>query len=184
MNIKKLPDLFEAGIKKTSKEDLFGFLKLCLKYRNRLFCKDFFERNFSTPEKFLKFVSKCKDNIFCVKIGENTGVKAFFYLYDTKRAFKDFIDAKITFCVDRAYWGFGSFAIAKKGLRFLFKKLKIRKLSAEIIGENTLALSLLKRLGFELEAVLKNEYTKGDKAYNLYIFSKFNPDFEGDKIVK
>ena len=178
MKIKKLPELFEISFKKVKRQELLDFLKLCIKYRSRLFCEDFYKHNFSSPTKFLRFIKDMKDCIYCINIGKNSKIKAFIYLYDFKKAYQGTFDAKVTFCVEREYWGFGSFAIAKKGLKFLFEEIKIRKLSAEIIGENTLAKSLLNKLGFELEAVLIKECVEQGKAKNLYIYSKFNPAYE------
>lgn len=175
MKINKLPDLFEINFKKARYQELLSFFKLCLKYHTRLFDDEFFNINLSTPDKFLRFVNAFRDSIYCVTLGKNPSLAAFFYLYDTKKAIEGTLDAKVTFCVSRPYWGFGSYAIAKRGLRFLFEELKVRKLTAEIVGENTLASSLLKRLGFELEAILYKECFKAGKVKDLYIFSKFNP---------
>ena len=175
MKIEKLPNLFEIYFKKAKQKEILEFLKMCFKYRKRLFSEDFFKENFSSADKFLKFISNCAQNVFCVRLGKNPLPTAFFYIYDIKKGINNIKDCKITYCVKRAYWGFGSYFIAKKAIEFLFKEKNIRKLSAEIVGENSLATLLLGRLGFELEAKLKDEYCTLDETKNVYIYSKFNP---------
>lgn len=177
MKIDKLSDLFEINFKKPSVNELLELFKLCLKYHSRLFDDDFYHANFSTPERFLKFVRFFKNGIYCAKLGRCAKFGGFFYLYDGKITPRGALDTKVTFCISRPYWGFGSYMIAKKGIRFLFEKLKVRKLTVEIVGENTLARSLIEKLGFHFEAELKDECFRMSKPCNLYIFSMFNPAF-------
>lgn len=179
MKINKLHDFFEINFKHAKGKQFLNFLKLCFKYHSRLFADNFFKENFSSFENFVKFIKKFKHNIFYVTIGKSNKFAAFIYLYEPKlNPFGQ--DCKVTFCVSRPYWGFGSYAIAKKGLKFLFEKLKVRKLSAEIIGETTLAKGLLEKLGFKCEAMLENECFKDGEFKNLYIFSKFNPAYRAE----
>lgn len=175
MKINKLSDLFDINFTPIRYKEILKFFKLCTKYHSRLFDDNFFRENFSTPEKFLNFIKNFKNNIFFVLLGKEEKFAGFFYLYDIKKIPNDFYDAKVTFCICRPYWGFGSYAIAKKGLRFLFEIMRVRKLTIEIVGENSYAWKLIEKLEFEYEATLKKECFKAGKAENLYIFSKFNP---------
>ncbi len=175
MKINKLSELFDINFKKIRHKELLKFFKLCLKYHSRLFDDDFFRINFSTPERFFNFIKQFKDNIYFVLLGKEEKFAGFFYLYETKKAANGYFDSKITLCICRPYWGFGSYAIAKKGLKFLFETMNVRKLSVEIVGENSYAWKLIEKLEFEYEATLKKECFKNGRAENLHIFSKFNP---------
>ena len=175
MKTDKINHLFDINFKKIRPKELIKFFRLCLKYHSRLFDDEFFRINFSTPEKFLNFVKMFKNNIYYALLGKDEKFAGFFYLYETKKVPNGFFDSKVTFCICRSYWGFGSYAIAKKALKFLFEVMNVRKLSIEIVGENSYAKKLIERLNFEYEATLKKECFKNGKAENLYIFSKFNP---------
>ena len=177
MKINKLSELFDINFKKIRHNELLKFFKLCLRYHSRLFDDDFFQINFSTPERFFNFIKRFKDNIYFVLLGKDEKFAGFFYLYETKKVPNGCFDSKVTFCICRPYWGFGSYAIAKKGLRFLFEVMNVRKLSVEVVGENSYAWKLIEKLEFEYEATLKKECFKAGKAENLYIFSKFNPAY-------
>ena len=175
MKINKLSDLFDINFTPIRYKEILKFFKLCTKYHSRLFDDNFFNENFSTPEKFLNFIKKFKNNIYFILLGKEEKFAGFFYLYDIKKIPNNFYDAKVTFCISRPYWGFGSYAMAKKGLRFLFEIMRVRKLTIEIVGENSYAWKLIEKLEFEYEATLKKECFKSGRAENLYIFSKFNP---------
>lgn len=175
MKINKISDLFDINFKPLRYKELLKFFKLCIKYHSRLFDDEFFNLNFSTPERFFNFIKKFKNSIYYILLGRDEKFAGFFYLYDVKKVPDNCYDSKITFCICRPYWGFGSYAIAKKCLKFLFETLRIRKLSIEIVGENSYAWKLIEKLEFEYEAMLKKECFKSGIAENLYIFSKFNP---------
>ncbi len=175
MKIDKLKDLFEINFEKPTLVDLPEVFKYCNKYHYRLFDDNFYYMNLSTSEKFIGFVRNFKDAIYCIKLGKEDRFGGFFYLYNRKKTPFGATDTSVTFCIARPYWGFGSYLIAKKGIKFLFEKMKVRKLTIEIVGENTLARSLIEKLGFEFEARLKDECYKFNKPCHLYVFSIFNP---------
>ncbi len=177
MKIDKISDLFEIKFKKPNWAELPELFKLCTKYHSRLFDDDFYNINLANAEKFIKFIRHFRNGIYCIMLGKKAKFGGFFYLYDGKRTPYGGIDTRVTFCISRPYWGFGSYLIAKKGIKFLFQELKVRKLSIEIVGENTLARNLIEKLGFEFEAVFKDECFKFNKPCNLYVFSMFNPAY-------
>ena len=177
MKIEKLKELTYISFKKIRQKELPDFLKLCFKFKSELFDEDFFRINFSTPQNFLNFVQKYKDNIYFALVNNEQNLAGFFCLYETKQAPRGFFDCKVTFCISRPYWGFGSYTIAKKGIDFLFKQMRVRKLTVEIVGENSFARKLIKKLDFNFEAALEKECFKNGYAQNMYLFTKFNPAF-------
>lgn len=177
MKIGKLKDLFDISFKKIRQKELLDFFKLCIKYRSQLFDEDFFKINFLTPQRFFNFIQKFKDHIYFILLENEHKFAGFFYLYETKQTPRGFFDCKVTFCISRPYWGFGSYVIAKRGIKFLFEQMMVRKLTVEIVGENTYARRLIEKLDFNFEAVLQKECFKNGTAQNLYLFTKFNPAF-------
>ena len=121
MKINKLSDLFDINFKKIRHKELLKFFKLCFKYHSRLFDDEFFQLNFSTFERFTNFVKKFKNNIYFILLGKDEKFAGFFYLYETRKVPNGFFDSKVTFCICRPYWGFGSYAIAKKVLSSYLK---------------------------------------------------------------
>ena len=178
MKIDKLSDLFEINFKKIRQKELVDFFRLCLKYHTMLFDPDFFKLNFSSVERFLRFIHRFKNHIYFVLLNNEEKFAGFLYLYETRPALKGFFDTKVTFCICRPYWGFGSYVMAKRAIRFLFEEMKVRKLTVESVGNKSCARRLIQKLGFELEAVLKEECFRGEKTEDLYLVTKFNPAFE------
>ncbi len=56
---------------------------------------------------------------------------------------------------------------------FIFKKLKILKISAGVYSNNIASIQLLKKLGYKKEFTKKKHLIFNDKRIDVYVFSKF-----------
>ncbi len=155
-----------------------SFYNLCLEYRHKLFDEQFAKEHFLNTKSFFNFLQKYRKNIFLIMTKDSCVLMGFIFLYNIKHSINAYFDSKITFCVARPYWGYASYTLAKKSLEFVFKNLNLRKITFEVIGKNTLARSLIKRLKFNLEGVLKDECVCANEFRDLYIYTKFNPAFK------
>ena len=79
--------------------------------------------------------------------------------------------AEITTCFEQEYWGNFTKHAGKKFIKYCFKKLKLKKLKCLVYKNNTKVFNLLKSVGMELEAELKNETIKNGKPQDILIFT-------------
>lgn len=75
--------------------------------------------------------------------------------------------------------GFGTEAV-KFLINFSFKKIKLRKISAEVYPRNKISIRLLKKLGFREEGYLRKEYIcRADKKIkDVVYFGLLKEDFK------
>lgn len=83
--------------------------------------------------------------------------------------------AEVGFWLLPQFWGNGLIAeAAEKVFTYMQNKLKIHRIEAYVELENEQSARLLKKLGFELEGVMKDSEVKNDKYISISIFSLIN----------
>ena len=88
-----------------------------------------------------------------------------------------FHSAEITTCFKQEYWGDFTKQVAKKFIRYCFKKLKFKKLKALVYKENYRVTSILETAGMKPEAELKSETMKNGKLQDIKIYSILNKKY-------
>lgn len=79
--------------------------------------------------------------------------------------------AEVTICIEPEFWGNFTKQVAKKFVRYCFKKLGLKKLKAKVFKENVRAAAILRAAGMKLEAELKSETMKNGKPQDVLIYS-------------
>ena len=89
-------------------------------------------------------------------------------------------NAEVGYWVAEPYWGQGIGTEAlKQFVDYTFQNFKFHKLYAGIMSTNIASARVLERVGFTLEAVLKESIYKNDHFIDEHIYSLFRRDFEG-----
>lgn len=71
------------------------------------------------------------------------------------------------------YWGQGIVTEAVKVISvFAFKRLKLKKLSAEVFLPNIASRRVLEKNGFKIEGILRKEIAKNGRLHDVYLLSK------------
>ena len=104
------------------------------------------------------------------KTGETAGVV---YLYDVVGTPKKPFSAYLSTCFRRKYWGSFVTRSTKKFMRYVFGKLRLHKLFAEIYADNLLGCRCVERSGFEVVARLPQQTIRGGKLTDTMLFAKF-----------
>lgn len=80
---------------------------------------------------------------------------------------------------DRSEWGKGyAKEASKKIMDFFFEKDDpLRKITLGVVEQNSAAVKLYEKLGFEVEGVYKNHVNYGGKYYSVLRMAKFNPQY-------
>lgn len=63
-------------------------------------------------------------------------------------------------------------------LEYIFKKLKMRKINAEVLESNIVSRNFHEKLGFHLDGVLRKEVKRNDIFEDLYLYSLFNHEWK------
>lgn len=90
---------------------------------------------------------------------------------------------------DTAIRGIGS-EMEQIALEYAFNKLKLNKLSCEVLDFNSSVISFHRKFGFKLEGVKKQEYCRDGQFYDIYQLAIFSKDyfkiteFSGDFLEK
>lgn len=63
-------------------------------------------------------------------------------------------------------------------LEFIFKKMKIRKLCAEVIETNKISCKFHEKLGFKLDGTLRKHIKRNDTYEDVYVYSLFAEEWE------
>lgn len=157
-------------------------LEMVLNWRNQEHIRSvMFHDQIISLEEHRKWFDRIKED-------QRTIVKIF-YLDNVPLGVVNFtnIDSKNSKC----YWGFyiGDQS-APKGLgtlmgylalNFIFEKLNIRKLCAEIISFNERSIRYHQRLGFRTEGVLKEHIIKNNQYADVILMALFNKEWKEQK---
>jgi len=125
----------------------------------------------SSIDAVLDLVERTTPYFWAVINKKNDKLAGFVFLDNWTGAMNDFHSAEITTCFNPIYWGIYTKICAKKFIKYIFKKYKLKKLKAHIFSQNFKVKALLKRSGFKKEAVLKAETLKNGQLQDIEVFS-------------
>lgn len=109
---------------------------------------------------------------FWVIIDKKTNKLAgFVFLENLVGARDNYHSAEITTCFVPEFWGKYTKTCAKKFVNYCFKKYKFKKLKAFVFPQNTKVKTLLKKTGFNKEALLKAETLKNGELQDIEVYS-------------
>ncbi|HEY8435748.1 MAG TPA: GNAT family protein [Haloplasmataceae bacterium] len=81
--------------------------------------------------------------------------------------------------IDEAYWGKG---LAQKALNVLFdyafKTLGLNKLIAEVLAFNVRSINFIRKMGMQLEGILREERLVNDEYVDIYRFGLLRKEFQ------
>ena len=104
------------------------------------------------------------------KTGELAGVA---YLYDVIGMPKKPFSAYVSTCFRRKYWGKFVARAVKKFMRYIFGKLALHKLSAEVYADNLLGCRCVERAGFSPLVYCSEQTIRGGKLCDTRIFTRY-----------
>ena len=155
----------------------YDIFELMIRCRHKLFDDEYF----NTEKPYMQRVYEIIDihlPYFWLFLDKNTLKPCgFCYLYDVSPSKNRIHSANATICFDKSVYGKRAQNTAKRLLNELFQAYKIYKIKAECYSDNLLIPNFLKKLGFRMEASLKNEVISEGVPKNLDIWSIFNPLF-------
>jgi len=68
-------------------------------------------------------------------------------------------------------------------LNFLFEDVKVKKVCAEVISFNDTSLKFHQKVGFKLEGILRQHFSKNGEYYNIHVFGLLQDEWNGNKIT-
>lgn len=149
--------------------------KLMLKYRHKLFDDEYLKGNKPLMQRVYEIIAGYVP-YFWLFLDEYTHkTLGFCYLYDIVPAKNHIHTASASICFDKNAFGAPAQNAAKTLLKSLFQDYKIYKIKAECYLDNHYVPNFLIKLGFNKEAVLKNEAIVENKPKDIEIWSIFNP---------
>lgn len=147
-------------------ENIYNLFRKYDKYLNDDYIQqDLLEEVFSTIERTSPF--------FWVILSDEQ-FAGFIFLDNIIGNSENLHSAEVTTCFEQDFWGDFTKKVGKKFIKYCFKKLKLKKLKATVFKENTRVHTLLKSIGFNFEAELKNETLKNGKSQDIQVFSIIN----------
>lgn len=82
-------------------------------------------------------------------------------------------EAEIGYWLGEKYWGKGIMSKAVKLVtKFGFKKLKLKRIYADVYPWNKASMIVLEKTGYKCEGILKKNVKKDNKIFDSYLFAK------------
>lgn len=131
----------------------------------------FLENQKSSVDAVIDLVEKTSPFFWAVIDKKSSELAGFGFLDNWVGAGSSFHSAEVTTCFNPGYWGIYTKICAKKFIKYCFKKYKIKKLKAYVFPQNFRVRTLLKKVGFKKEAVLKAETVKNERLQDIEVFS-------------
>jgi len=97
--------------------------------------------------------------------------KGLVYLDDWQGSPQNPYCAAVTTCFAPKYWGGLTKYAGKRFINYAFRRLKLKKLKAEVYQDNKYAVTLLKKIGFNHEYTMISETIVNKKPVNIDVYS-------------
>lgn len=130
-------------------------------------------------KKFLDLISQ--NDFFWAITDSNDEFAGFVYLDNIIGNKNNLHSAEITTCFEQKFWGMQTYKCAIEFFRLVFEQFGFYKIKAEIYPQNFRVKTLLKKCGFQLEGILKNETLKDGKTQDIELYSLLNTEKSEDK---
>lgn len=167
---------------------MIKFIKIKIDCHNKVFQNiQYLENIYNLINKYHKYLNddySLTTDLFDEVINLVTQTSPFFWVILSNGEFAGFVflenlignrkylhSAEITTAFERKFWGKTTKICAKKFITYCFKKLKFRKLKAQVFKDNFLVEGLLKSCGMRQEAILEGETFKNKRLQDIKIYS-------------
>lgn len=131
----------------------------------------FLENQKSSVDAVIELIEKTSPFFWVVVDKESSKFAGFAFLENWVGTKNKFHSAEVTTCFEPAFWGEYTKSCAKKFIKYCFKKYKLKKLKAYVFPQNFNVRTLLKRVGFKKESILKAETLKNGILQDIEVFS-------------
>ncbi len=148
-------------------------LFLYIKY-SKFLDDDYALNNKNVYDYFINLIDRTYPLFFVIV--ENDFLIGFVYLDNIIGDSKRLHSAELTTCFNKCYWGDYTKKCARIFLNYCFKKYGFKKIKALVYPDNFRVKTLLKKAGFEKEALLKNETLRDGILQDIEIYSAFNQE--------
>ena len=139
------------------------------RFSGKLF-DDFFASDIDPIEALISLIERASPYFWAIT--SSGGVfKGFVYLDDWQGSPQNPYCATVTTCFVPKYWGGLTKYAGKRFVNYVFKRLKLRKLKAEVYQDNKYAVTLLKKIGFKHEYTMLSETIVNKKPVNIDVYS-------------
>lgn len=135
----------------------------------------------SSIDVILNLVERSSPYFWVILDKKSEKFAGFVFLDNWVGAENDFHSAEVTTCFNPAFWGKYTKICAKKFIKYVFKKYKLKKLKASVFPQNYKVKTFLKYAGFKKEAVLKAETLKNGEMQDIEVFSIINTTKKKEK---
>lgn len=166
--------LNQKWLEKPDIETFSAILKLICANRKKMFDDEFFNGRTPAPKRVLEFIEAYLPYFWLFLDDNSRKTLGFCYFYDIVPAKTHIHTATATICFDKSALGKPALTGAKALLDIAFNRLRIYKMKAECYFDTPYIQNFLVRLGFSLEAILKNETIVDSTPKNIEIWSIFN----------
>lgn len=134
-------------------------------------------QNMPMLEKYIRQQVRNKTNMWAIKIKNNNK-----HIGNIKVDPINFVHSLGEFGIlmgDKSEWGKGyAKEASKKIMEYFFEKQQpLRKITLGVVEQNIAAVSLYKKLGFDVEGKYKNHVVYDGKYYTVLRMAKFNPQY-------
>lgn len=133
---------------------------------------DYFLNTQKSPvDAVINLIEKTSPFFWIIIDKKSSKFAGFVFLDNWVGSGNNFHSAEVTTCFDPSFWGKYTKICAKKFIKYCFKKYKLAKLKAYVFPQNVKVKTLLKRTGFNKEAVLKAETVKNGVLQDIEVYS-------------
>ncbi len=133
---------------------------------------DYFLKNQkSSVDAVIDLIEKTSPFFWAIVDKKSEKFSGFVFLDNWVGSKDNFHSAEITTCFNPAFWGKYTKICAQKFIKYCFKKYNFKKLKACVFVQNFKVKTLLKKSGFNKEALLKAETIKRGVLQDIEVFS-------------
>ena len=168
------PVILDFGRKRLlNTEKLSKLFFLYLRYAKYL-DDDFANDNRPLYRYFIENVERLSPFFWVINNEQTNDIAGFVYLDNFTGNSEILHAAEVSACFFKKYWGDFTADTGKKFLKICFEELGLKKVKALIYPQNFRVKTLLKKIGFEKEGLLKAETLRNNKLQDIEIYSVIN----------
>lgn len=147
---------------------------LIIKNRQKLFDDEYLKSDKPYIQRVYEIIEQHIPYFWLFVDDKASKIQGFCYFYDIVPAKNLIHTVTATICFEKSALGKPALNAAKRLIEHAFTVLRIYKIKAECYFDTPFISNFLSKLGFSLEATLKNEVIVDSKPKNLEIWSIFN----------
>lgn len=131
----------------------------------------FIENQKSSVDSVINLIERTSPFFWAILDVKSSRFAGFVYLDNWTGVKNNLHCAEVATCFNPIFWGKYTKTCARKFIKYCFKKFKLKKLKAYIFPQNSKVKMILKKTGFNKEAVLKAETVKNGVLQDIEVYS-------------